>query len=403
MSTVLIKGVETAEEQEAANDLMTKVHYPGYFPARTQLDALLANYPEYLREHTRLLFLDGQLVSCLSLFTHTVRIGEARMRMGGIGNVTTAGPWRQRGYAALLISDTMRYMKTRGYHLSMLFGIADFYHRWGFASVLPEYASVITLREADRATGPCIKERRMKPGDITAVLSLHNRGDADTSCSIIRSSAHFNNRWERWKEARILTDANGKVVASYLGRIAGEDYLIDELNATDTALFPAVLRACLNRARHEYAGRMRFNIPPSHAFAVFLTQYTTDHETHLYRNSNGMIASVNIEEVLECMTAEWESLLSASSMKDMAATVTLVIDNTPYRVRSHHGMIDVVPCPGENKFSISRLEFIQLISGYRHLEEIVASRRRALRAPAKSLLQVLFPKRTPYVWLLDRF
>ena len=394
MSTVLIKGVETAEEQEAANDLMTSA-LSGY---AHPVGRLACQLPEYLREHMRCCFWTA-MVSPEFIYTYRPH-GEARGH-GGIGNVTTASGGNRE--AALLISDTMRYMKTRGYHLSMLFGIADFYHRWGFASVLPEYASVITLREADRATGPCIKERRMKPGDITAVLSLHNRGDADTSCSIIRSSAHFNNRWERWKEARILTDANGKVVASYLGRIAGEDYLIDELNATDTALFPAVLRACLNRARHEYAGRMRFNIPPSHAFAVFLTQYTTDHETHLYRNSNGMIASVNIEEVLECMTAEWESLLSASSMKDMAATVTLVIDNTPYRVRSHHGMIDVVPCPGENKFSISRLEFIQLISGYRHLEEIVASRRRALRAPAKSLLQVLFPKRTPYVWLLDRF
>ncbi len=403
LSEVVIKGVETAEEQEAVNELITKVHYADYFSQRMRLDAFIANYPEYLREHTRLAVVHGQVVSCLCLFTHTVRIGEARMRLGGIGYVTTAGPWRQKGYAALLMDDAIRYMKMRGYHLSMLFGIADFYHRWGFASVLPDYASIITLGEAGRASRLCVKERRMKPGDIPAVLGMHNRGDADTSCSIIRSAAHFNNRWEQWKEARILTNTNGNVIASFVGRVAGEEYLIEELNAMDKAFYPAILHACLIRARNEYTSRMRFSIPPSHPFTAFLRQYRTDHEMHVYRNSNGMVSPVNIEEILECMTAEWEYLLSSSSLKDMAAVVTLVIDNIPYRIRSHHGMIDILPCPGENKLSISSSEFVQLLTGYRHIEEILVSRRRAIRAPAKSLLEIIFPKRTPYVWPLDRF
>jgi predicted acetyltransferase len=148
MARIVIKGVETAEELDAAKDLMARVHFSDYYQGMRWLDITDQGYPEYKREHNRMLFADGELAAALRLFTYTVRIGEARLKMGGFGCVTTAGPMRQRGYAAMLMGDSMRYLHAHGYHVSTLFGIADFYHRWGFASALPEYASVIEVREA---------------------------------------------------------------------------------------------------------------------------------------------------------------------------------------------------------------------------------------------------------------
>lgn len=403
MTTTIIKGVETAEEEEGVLDQIAKIHFHGYYPARSQLGTYLANYPEYRREHTRILLVDGQLASCLCLFTHTIRIGEARMKMGGIGNVTTVGPYRGRGYAALLMSDTMRFMKARGYHVSTLFGIADFYHRWGFSSVLPEYASVIDLRETMATPGRAEKTRAMKPGDISSVLLMHNRNDAASSCSIIRSSGHFSNRWERWRKARVMTDSRGRVVAYYLGRPAGEEFQIDELGALDRTWFDSLLRACVANAHAEYTARVRLNIPPSHDFVKFLMQYRSDHETHVYRNSNGMVAAVNLEETLECMIPEWESSLLNASATSLCATVTLLVDRNPCRIRAHRGAIDVAAVPGENKVSLSTQEFVQVLTGHRYIDELVGAKRRSLNPAALPFLRVLFPKRTPYVWQLDRF
>ena len=309
MTKTIIKGLETTEEEEVILDQIAKVHFQGYYPVRPHLGNFLANYPEYRREHTRMLLVDGQLASCLCLFTHTIRIGEARMKMGGIGNVTTVGPYRGKGYAALLMCDTVRFMKAHGYHMSTLFGIADFYHRWGFTSVLPEYASVIDLRETGGVTGRMERTRTMKPGDIASALLMHNRNDAASSCSIIRSSGHFSNRWERWKKARVMTDGRGRVVAYYLGRPVGDEFLVDELGVLDRTWFESLLRACVVNAHAEYTAKVRFSIPPSHDFVKYLMQYRSDHETHVYRNSNGMMAAVNVEETLECMIPEWESSL----------------------------------------------------------------------------------------------
>lgn len=403
MNKIQIRGVETAEEQEIVNELMAKVHCPGYYPARKQLDDFIANYPEYLREHTRILLEDGQLASCLCLFTHTIRIGEARIKMGGIGNVATAGPWRGKGCAALLMADVMHYMKSHGYHLSILFGIADFYYRWGFYSVLPEYASVIELREADVPEYLECRERNIKPGDIPALLRIHNKNDNDTACSIVRSSGHFTNRWERWKNARVLTDARGKVEAYYLWHYVGGELHVDELGVAEQTWNPTLLHHCALRSKAEYASKIRFNLPPSHPFVRYLMRYRSDHEMHAYRNSNGMMAPLNIEETLECMIPEWETTLSAFSLSHLSVTVTLVIDRMPYRIRAQHGMLDIAAGPGENKFSVSSQEFVQLLTGYRPPKEILAERRFMLTEGAKVLLNVLFPKRTPYLWSLDRF
>ena len=403
MSNIVIKGVENAEELEFAKDLMARVHFPGFYGGMRWLDVCDQGYPEYKREHNRVLYADGDLAAALRLFTYTIRIGEARLKMGGFGCVTTAGPARQKGYAARLMTDSMRYLRTHGYHVSMLFGIADFYHRWGFASTLPEYASVIKMREAAGIPAPTFKHRAMKPGDIAAAQRIHTRNDSETACSIIRLSAHFSCRWDRWKNARILTDKNGKVVGYFTGSAHGAEYKVEEAGILDYGWCPAVLNACMTAAKRECASCIRFTIPPSHPFVRYLLQYQSDHEMHVSRNSNGMMAVVNIEETLECMIPEWESRLREISPADFRAEATLVVERKPYRIRAHRGAIDVATTNGVNKVSFSQTELAQLIAGARHPEEMLAAKRRSLNASGATLLKAIFPKRTPYIWHIDRF
>lgn len=404
MSDIVIKGIASAEEQEVANDLMARVHFGNDYVYGLQwLHSFDANYPEYSREHTRGLWSDGCLAAVHRLVTHTIRIGEARLKMGGFAAVTTDHVYRGRGYMAMLISDSMRYLKRHGYHVSALFGIAGFYHRWGFASVLPEYGSTIEMREADAAAVMHGKHRAIKPGDVSAVQRIHTRNDSDTACSVIRVSAHITNRWERWKNARVVTDDKGKVVAYFLGSPQGGDYRIEEMGILDYSWCPALLNACVARARNEFASRISFAAPPTHPLVRYLLQYRSDHEMHVSRNSNGMMSVVNIGETFECMVPEWESLLRKSDAANIRAEFTLVVDRSPWRVRANRGAVDVALTTGANKISLSPLELVQLLSGCRHIEEVFARKRRIVNTPGKTLLYALFPKRAPYIWHVDRF
>ncbi len=57
---------------------------------------------------------------------------------------------RLKGYARRLLSDTVEYVTRRGYAVSMLFGIPDFYHRFGFLPAIPEHTTVVATRDAEQ-------------------------------------------------------------------------------------------------------------------------------------------------------------------------------------------------------------------------------------------------------------
>jgi predicted acetyltransferase len=300
--------------------------------------------------------------------------------------------------------DGLAYMADHNYHVSMLFGIANFYQRFGFSTTLSEYATTVDVLEASEAYHPDYRIRDGKPGDIRALQKMHAANDADVACSLLRTAAHITNCWERWKPVRVLTNAQGKMLGYFLPRPEEDVLSVDEVGVEDAQACGAVLHACAEAARKRYLPKIRFHMPSQHPFTNYLIRYRSIHETRMARDSGGMMTIVNLGETLESMIPEWESLLIASAACDFRTEVTLVVDSAaPYRLRVNRGAVDVANVVGKNKVSLSSRDLMQLLSGYRFLDEILDSERRILTQEARQLLATLFPKRTPYVWLMDRF
>ena len=403
MAELVLKGVESEEELCLANELMAKVHYLDAFEGLQWLRSCGAGYPEFSPEHTRIALFRGELAGALRLTTHTIRVGEARLKMGGFGWVTTAGPYRNKGVAVALISDTMRYMRGQRYHVSMLFGIPNFYHRFGFASSLAEYACVVQAREALEAPDPHWRMRRGKPRDIRAIAKLHDACDGGVACSVVRSGAHLTNGWEQWRHVRVITDTKGKVRAYFLAQVHQEELNVVETGLSGRQDCAALLRAAAKVAGEARVGRIRFHGPPGHPLQQYLLQYKTTHEMNLTRVDGGMMAIVNLDEALESMIPEWESRLLCSVARDYRTECTLLVDRKPYCLRAHRGSIAISLGFGKNKLSLSQAELLHLLTGYRYLGEILSVHRRAIDAQGRALLRAIFPKRAPYVWHPDRF
>ena len=403
MRDLILKGVETQDELRLANDLMARVQCLDTFDGLRWLTTCGAQYPGFRREHTRIAVLRGEVGAALRITTNTVRIGEARLKTGGLGWVTTAGYHRHKGVALALLNDTMHYLKAQNYHVSMLFGIPNFYHHFGFATTLAEYATTVPLNEAFEITAAAYKVRKGKPGDIPAIQRIHNENDGGVACSALRSGAHITNRWEEWKAVRVLTNARGKVFAYFLPRAGEDEFVVAEVGVAHWQSCASVLHASARLASEEHASRLRFAGPPSHPFIQFLLQYKSTHEMRCTQNRGGMMAFVNLDETLESMIPEWESRLMRSAARVFRTECTLLVDRKPYRVRANKGAIDVASMSGLNKVSLTTAELIHLVAGYRYCDEILSSKRRIINAEGRALLAALFPKRTPYVWAADRF
>lgn len=401
---LLCKGVESDEELRLANDLMAKVHMADYFAALNWLETSGVGYPSFRREHTRIALWRGELAGSLRMNTETLRLGEARLKTGGFGWVTTQPRYRQKGICRTLVLDTLEYMRNHGYHISLLFGIPNFYHRFGFATVLADYTISMELEEASTIPHLTHRLREAKPGDIPAIQRIHNANDVDAACSALRTSAHLTNKWAHAaKTLRVLANGQGKVVAYFMARKDGAHLSVDEVGISEPGLCDAVLAACARMAADETVGRIHFLVPPTHLFARFLLQYKSSHEMRVTHDEGGMLAFVNLVETLESMTPEWERLIAASSLRDARAEVTFLVDGEAFRVRTHRGAVDVSATSGRNRVSFTTAELMFLVTGCRYVEDILASRRRILSAETRELLSALFPRRAPYVWTFDRF
>ena len=399
-----VKPVETDEELRLANDLMAKAHYADYFAALHWLETCGAGYPGYHREHTRIAVWKNEVAGALRMNTEIVRIGEARLKVGGFGWVTTCTRHRQKGVCRALMVDTLQYMRDHNYHVSMLFGIPNFYHRFGFVTTLSDHSIIMDLEEALTSIYARYRMRDAKPGDILAIQKLHAANDAEVTCSLLRSCAHLTNKWDiRGKGMRVLTTEQGKVVAYFLARKDGDHLTVEEVGFADMAACEQVLGASARIAADEAVGRIHFLVPPSHPFAHFLLLYKTTHQMQVVRDTGGMMAFINLGETLENLIPEWENLLARSALRDARTEFTVLVDGSPYRLRANRGAIDVAQFPGKNKVSVTAAELMHLVTGYRHAEDILATRRRLITTEARALISALFPKHNPYVWLFDRF
>ncbi|MDK1031995.1 MAG: GNAT family N-acetyltransferase, partial [Planctomycetia bacterium] len=127
----------------------------------------------------RSLLVDGALASWVTIIDHKIRIGRASMLMGGIGGVNTKVEHRRRGHMRRLMADSVRFMQERGYVFSMLFGIENFYQKFGYEVSLPEYRMTMQTRDAKRAGDlPFCRRysvRLARPADFPAICLIHNR------------------------------------------------------------------------------------------------------------------------------------------------------------------------------------------------------------------------------------
>ena len=114
---------------------------------------------------------EGASVSRLWVVDRDIRIGASVVRAGGISTVGTNDDHRGKGLAGQVMDAALALMAKEGYDVSLLHGIPDFYHRYGFAPCMPEYTLRIATVDAERASGP-LALRSLKEGDYPAIARL---------------------------------------------------------------------------------------------------------------------------------------------------------------------------------------------------------------------------------------
>ena len=399
---IQVKPVESDVELRLANELMADAHARNDPALHDWLFHIAPQSPGFQREHIRTLWAEGEMVSALRLTTETMLLGEARLRMGGISFATTARHRRGQGCFDILMRDALDYLRRNNYHVSMVFGIPGLYGRFGYASSLADYSVRMNTVDA-LGFGSPFRARPAQPALIPELQRIHSGNNAAIPCSILRTTAHFKNGWDRLQRWYALYDEKGKVEAYFIAGDAGGHLRVDDVGLVEKGLSAAVVAEAARLASERSLSLLRFHVPPQHALSRFLLQFRSVHEMEVEHDAGAMMRFVSVGETLESLIPEWESRIAESLLRRVRAEFTFVVEGQPYRIRVNRGAVDVSGMPGANKVSLPAAGLLHLVTGYRHVEDVFDRGRYVVAPDAYGVMQTIFPKRMPYVWRFDRF
>jgi GNAT superfamily N-acetyltransferase len=369
------------------------------------------------------LMIGDQDVSRTFIVPMTLRIGEAAVRMDGIGGVGTEEEHRNRGYSRRVLEAAVEHMKRGEAPLSTLYGIQNFYPRFSYSTVGSEPTLRLLHVDRERDLAPGTGSRPGRAVDLPRIRTLYDDGTRDAVGAVIRedSGVAWRQMMTSLSEDRddvlVVTDEADEVVA-YAWR-APECWWMQSWERRDPAplkiaeafaVSPRAADSLLAASRAWAASRgqstVEFAMPATgHLGMAAMLQDTVTSQLH-HRDAEFMGRSTGVHDLMTALAPElsrrwramrtaWRGMLQIRTEDD---GVDLAIDDEDVTVLDAASDADAAETL---VIEMSCGTIARLALGAFEPEPLLA---RAGTSPDVSeVLAVLFPRRDGYIFPADRF
>jgi GNAT superfamily N-acetyltransferase len=386
---------------------------PGEVPGRTKAE----------------LFVDGTCVSWLTVVPFTIRVGRATLRMDGIGGVGTHRAHRHKGYSRRVIEATIGRMARLGAAVSMLYGIPDFYPKFGYATAGAEHTLYLRSLWSKRATTSLPTGWSVRPfarDDLLAIQRLyelnttppfapHTVGaavrplESPTWHGLITSIGEA--AAGRQDGCRVVLDINGQVRAYawrdlrfWFSHMLSEDFsdafVLAEAMADSPAAADAVLIVCRLWARERSEGHgdpfrhVLIPHPPEGPLAAAVARTDGRIEAQTAQNGQSMVRLLDPDRLITALAPELRARLSESRTLPPASLhfITEIGESTLH-------------LEGQDTLTahLPHQALAQLALGAHEPADLLDRLPTPPDARARDVLIALFPKRHQYMYAPDRY
>ena len=363
------------------------------------------------RYHRREMRIGDQVVAWLTVIDYQMRIGSAQVRMAGIGGVETHREHRMKGLMRILFDDTVRYMTDEGYDVSVLFGIPNFYTKFGYAVCLPSSRVTVQTRDAERAQAgaPLIQARPFQLGDLPFVIDLYSRHNAVRTCSLVRAAEHFTGFpigtwWDQSADAVVFEDS-GQPIGYAAWDKTDQSVNVIEAETTDDRYWGALLGEFARQAIAKRCGQISLFMPPDHPLVCYAQRFGCEWTITYPRHGDGMMRVLNQATLFDKLRPELEQRLVARPLPE---TIDLAIhtDLGAVRLSAAGGRLTVsagAVAGAADSVTLSQDRLAQLVAGYRDARDVLNDTQVQTTGNARTGLEALFPRGWPYMWHADHF
>ena len=410
-----VRTIETDEEIKQVAEWSAKVFCGGdhLFFFQKRFERSHEPGPHYVREHTRVVEEDGRVVAHVRIVDHPMRIGSAVVRMGGISGVCTHPAYRKRGYAAALMRDSMEYMRTHGFDVSMLFGIRDFYPKFGYSVCLNRFS----IKMAAKGTAGCEGKgcvRKIKPEELSQAASMYAEHNAHRTCSVVRSGEFWQHdrkgavwSWPyvNFDEWYAVCDEADRMLGYFCAKEERGRVELYEAAGGNDEVFSTILQYLGVRAKASFMGEISLILPPDAPMAQFCFEKDAKLEAFYREDGDGMMRIIHLEGLFGKLKEELEARLRHSEFKDWEGAFTLRTDIGALDFEVARGVLDVKPGDQGRTLSVEMPQslLIKLVVGYADPLRLLSKSDVEVARELVGPLCALFPRGTPFIWGNDGF
>jgi predicted acetyltransferase len=373
--------------------------------------------------------LDDRGISRLWIVPFTIHIGVAKVRMDGIGGVGTDDEHRNRGYSRRVLEAAIQQMRSGDAALSMLYGIRDFYPKFGFATTGPDHLVVLTDLKRHHALPTGWTVRPFTARDLPTVQALYGRNATETVGAAVRPAE--GGVWTRLLES---TDASGRAgcrvlegpdgaVHAYVWRARWcwyvnhalepnyEDSLVlGEVMADRPLAADAALAACrlwaLEEAGNRTVKQVVLALPPNGVLAAAAMRQDARFIQNYGACGGSMARVLSVPRLLEALRPELQARLQAAHNTFTGSLVLETdIGSAALQITPEHVMVAEAQDAGSDGLHVTlpQAELARLALGAFPPADLLARLAARPSEAVSQLLETLFPLRHPHMYLPDRF
>jgi predicted acetyltransferase len=364
----------------------------------------------------------GQPVAILKVLRLTMHLRGASLPMAGIADVRTHPAHRRHGYARRLFGATLAYMRQERYPISLLFGISDFYWRFGYTPVLPEYEVTLSTLQAERLgtppPGPVgapsgTTVRPAQPADVPALLDLYARASAGRTATLQRQPSKFElevkpdvENWWFHPRRYLLAEVEGRPAGYAVLSGDPSTFRVREIAVPPehlTRAGPALLATLADEAVRRRLERIRLPLPPDEPLLGLLRPLGCKVEVTYPAQSDGMGRLIDLPALAEALTPALSEGVAALPPEQRPGALELVAlaDGTGAEPEAR---ATLRWAPGRTiRVALPPQGLCQLLMGYRGIDELRLHHPEAVPPDDLPTVRALLPAGFPHMWALDHF
>ncbi len=344
---------------------------------------------------------DGELVSELWILDVKVRAWGTELLSAGVAGVETPERHRMKGYARELMESCAHFVADEGYEITTLFGIPNFYHRYGYATICPEFeigvdASAL-VAEIGTAT---LGEATVR--DMERVASMYNTAHASIDGSVVRDEGswlgpRYGSNWDRRSRAFVRRDARGQAQAYAVidDDLSRGSLVITDAAAADERASVVLLAGLAEMSRSRKASAVSFRVHPEAELGRLLRDIGATLETRRPENSGYMARVVDANAVVQKRISEVRAPGAARAL-DVPKTLNIETNGGSQLLGLGGAAMDAL-------LKVDELGLAQLLFGYQGGGAVRRSGKADARGISDELLDMMFPQNDGYCFWPDRY